>query len=387
MAKRFSVICFSILFICLMGKFTVAKGNPGYRTDVLEQGNTGGWEQSSKTFDDEWTIAQSETVRVDIWIHDIPEPLITAGFFIEFDTSSVQIERVEVYDGENDPWDSGMTSVVADPSGPGSYLVTVGDLSSTVPDSESDIIIARMLFQLTSPDDASITINPVPGFDTVVGDSGEVYDFEMVLHTITLHPARGVTTDCDDGISCTVDSFSPEDQCLNIPDDSLCDDGLFCNGTETCNTLTGCQPGSNPCAPLGCDEETDECVSADDQCPPGESCDEDDPVSPGDDLSLSFRLIPQVHLRSHWIPLPLFMFIFSEDEDTRFDSTTTVAFSGGDSVATPVRLVLSEKLVFVFSLIRAAGLGSSGTTEVDLTVETSTGAGTGVIQIITLPFF
>jgi hypothetical protein len=376
MIKRFSVICFSILFIGLMGKFTVAQGSPGYRADVLEQGNAGGWEQSSKTFDDKWTIAQSETVTVDIWIHDIPEPLITAGFFIEFDASSAQIERVEIYDGGNDPWDSGMTSVVADPSGPGSYLVTVGDLSSIVPDSESDIIIAQVLFQSTSPDDASITIKPVPGFDTVVGDSAGVYDSEIVPHTITLHPTGGVTPDCDDGIACTVDSSGPDDQCSNIPDDRLCDDGLFCNGTETCDPSSGCRPANDPCdTPGECDEETDECISP------------DDPIPPEGDLPLSFRLIPQAHLRSHWIPLPLFMFIVSEDEETRFDNTTTVALSDEDIVTSPVTLVLSEKLVYVFSLIRTAGLGSGGITEVDANVATAEGEGTEMLNIITLPFF
>ena len=36
--------------------------------------------------------------------------------------------------------------------------------------------------------------------------------------------------------------------------DADCDDGIFCNGTETC-VASVCQPGTDPCAPLGCDEE------------------------------------------------------------------------------------------------------------------------------------
>ena len=103
--------------------------------------------------------------------------------------------------------------------------------------------------------------------------------------------------------------------------------------------------------------------------------------------ALSFRLIPQAHLRSHWIPLPLFMFIVSEDEETRFDETTTVAFAGEDIVTSPVTLVLSEKLVYVFSLIRAAGLGSGGIAEVAATVVTAEGEETEILHIITLPFF
>ena len=81
--------------------------------------------------------------------------------------------------------------------------------------------------------------------------------------SITLHPTGGVTTDCDDGIACTIDSSGPDDQCSNIPDDALCDDGLFCNGTETCDLLSGCQRGSDPCdTPDECDEETDECINS-----------------------------------------------------------------------------------------------------------------------------
>src|SRR5439155_941916 len=42
--------------------------------------------------------------------------------------------------------------------------------------------------------------------------------------------------------------------------DALCDDGVFCNGAETCGGATGCQPGTppscddgNPCTTDACD--------------------------------------------------------------------------------------------------------------------------------------
>ncbi|MGB2986143.1 MAG: right-handed parallel beta-helix repeat-containing protein, partial [Phycisphaerae bacterium] len=39
------------------------------------------------------------------------------------------------------------------------------------------------------------------------------------------------------------------------------DDGLFCNGAETCDPFAGCQAGSNPCQPGEvCNEATDACV-------------------------------------------------------------------------------------------------------------------------------
>jgi hypothetical protein len=42
---------------------------------------------------------------------------------------------------------------------------------------------------------------------------------------------------------------------------SQCDDGLFCNGAETCNAGS-CQAGTDPCAPLSCNEATDTCFVA-----------------------------------------------------------------------------------------------------------------------------
>jgi len=41
---------------------------------------------------------------------------------------------------------------------------------------------------------------------------------------------------------------------------STCDDGVFCNGLETFDGLT-CQPGTDPCAPLACDEVNDTCFA------------------------------------------------------------------------------------------------------------------------------
>ncbi len=383
MHKQFYVICCCLLSIALMGNFTVSHGAPSYRIDVLEQGNPGGWEESLKTFDDETTIAQSETVGMDIWLGDVAEPLITAGFWMEFDASQMDIISTDVY---SQPWDSGMSQTVENPQGPGSYMVTLGNLSSASPDGEDDIILAKVMFQCTSFDDVTVTLATIPNFDTVVGDSTGVYDSEIAPHTINFYPTGGGPAVCDDGIACTIDSSGPDGQCVNIPDDSLCDDGLFCNGTETCDPLSGCQAGSDFCNPQEeCDEETDECIPTDGPCIP--PCNGEDPIPPEDVLPLSLRLIPQMHLRSHWMPLPLFMFIFNEDEGITFDKTTTVGFSGEGIVTTPVTFVLSKKLLYVFSLIKAAEFGSRGITEVEITVTTDEGGSTEMLQIITLPFF
>jgi hypothetical protein len=67
---------------------------------------------------------------------------------------------------------------------------------------------------------------------------------------------------CDDGVACTIDTCDEvADTCANTPDDSLCDDGLFCTGIEFCDPVLDCQAGTDPCFPLVCDEVGDLCES------------------------------------------------------------------------------------------------------------------------------
>ncbi len=77
--------------------------------------------------------------------------------------------------------------------------------------------------------------------------------------------------------------------------DADCDDGVFCNGAESCDTMYYvCEPSFEPACPENdglfcngeeaCDEEKDKCV-ADPPCDEGQECNEDldqciDPVEP-----------------------------------------------------------------------------------------------------------
>jgi carboxypeptidase T len=84
-----------------------------------------------------------------------------------------------------------------------------------------------------------------------------------------------VNVSCDDSIACTTDSCNETtDTCDNIPDDGDCDDGVFCNGAETCDTQLGCQSGSDPCPGQSCDETGDVCVDCleDGNCDDGLYC-------------------------------------------------------------------------------------------------------------------
>ena len=101
---------------------------------------------------------------------------------------------------------------------------------------------------------------------------------------------EGTAPDCSDGVGCTDDSCNDyTDTCDRVPDDGLCDDGLWCNGAETCDEAADCQAGTAPdcadtvgCTVDSCNEETDTCDHAPDDglcddelwCNGAETCDE-----------------------------------------------------------------------------------------------------------------
>ena len=93
----------------------------------------------------------------------------------------------------------------------------------------------------------------------------------------------GTPVSCDDGVSCTVDSCDEgTDSCGSTADDGLCDNGLFCDGAETCDAVLDCQAGTAPncndgvdCTVDSCNEGTDSCDNATDDlfCSNGLFCD------------------------------------------------------------------------------------------------------------------
>ena len=63
------------------------------------------------------------------------------------------------------------------------------------------------------------------------------------------------------------------DACVDCQDNSDCDDGAFCNGSESC-VNGSCQAGDDPCPGQFCDEANDACVDCQDNsdCDDGEFC-------------------------------------------------------------------------------------------------------------------
>ena len=93
----------------------------------------------------------------------------------------------------------------------------------------------------------------------------------------------GAVRDCNDYVGCTGDSCNEEtDQCDHTPDNGFCDNGLWCDGVETCDTVSDCQEGQAPdcndnvsCTDDSCDEVGDACVNQanDANCDNGLWCD------------------------------------------------------------------------------------------------------------------
>ena len=149
-------------------------------TDFLEAGNKGGM-SGLKTFDGEWVLGVGDTVEVDVWICGVPEPLLTVGFWTLYDASLLGVENAAAFDNVDlpGPWDYLMTRKAPNPRGPG-YLFACGNLSGTLPDGCNDVLIARLTFGCTSPGNTLMVFNTIPGFDSVVGFSGKLYDSEFV---------------------------------------------------------------------------------------------------------------------------------------------------------------------------------------------------------------
>ncbi len=83
----------------------------------------------------------------------------------------------------------------------------------------------------------------------------------------TLHDAciqgecRGAGSPCNDGVNCTNDICEEStDSCRFEPDDTVCLDGLYCNGEEFCDVSNGCLNGTAPDVDDGIDCTEDQCL-------------------------------------------------------------------------------------------------------------------------------
>jgi hypothetical protein len=67
-----------------------------------------------------------------------------------------------------------------------------------------------------------------------------------------------VPADCDDSNACTDDRCTV-DGCENTNSTAACDDGVFCNGADSCAAGACSVHGGDPCGTLTCNEATSSC--------------------------------------------------------------------------------------------------------------------------------
>lgn len=292
-----SIIFFISLLIFIMPSLSFADH---FLNDFLEPENPGGWSGSLKTWDEELVLNVGEEIYLDVWVN-IYCPLIYGSIWIVFEPDAISLLDVQVYDGElPGPWDSEFTGEVQDPSGPGTYMVTVGNFTPVQQDPDSDIILGRVHLRYEGGD-TQISFSPMPSFSSFHCVGGSV-PWWISPNTVTILQ-RNCTTDgdCNDGLWCTENDFcgngacrhtirdcsGPGDQCNDgvcsetldscvkqpKPDGVACEDGLYCNGDDTCSG-GGCSiHAGDPCSfcfsyGCSCDEFRNFCTgcSGDSEC-------------------------------------------------------------------------------------------------------------------------
>jgi len=257
--KKLSVICTFLLVFSLIASQTLAIQ---YCKDVLEEGNPGGWAvpPGLKTFDDEYTVSAGDTFEIDIWINDAPGGATLGGFWLDFTDSTDKIAYLGcgryLNDGSeagNGPWDPTSGNVVNEPDGTGTLMVTVGLLAGAgaMPDTDGDIIIAKVTFECIVAGEATIAVNSIPVFDTwapnsIWPETAADEEAQIPANTLTFQECS-VNEDCEDDLWCNGDESCVDGACV-AGTEQCPDDGLWCNGDEECDeTNKQCIPGEPRC--------------------------------------------------------------------------------------------------------------------------------------------
>ena len=237
--KKLSIMCALVWVVSLTAGSVFAVQ---YCKDYLEDGNPGGWTESSKTFEEGISLKVNDAVLVDVWINDLrpdvngqPDWVISGAFEASW-SSNVTVVNVTPYDKENGgPWDPDMTNVDFT-VGSNAVNVIVGQLACVPQDAGGDVLLAKIEIKKVGEGTGTITFIPIPGFNAFVScvDS-HTYDPEISANSFTIN-GGGCETNGD------------------------CDDGLYCNGDEICAEGI-CQGGTDPCLNQTCNEDTNSCES------------------------------------------------------------------------------------------------------------------------------
>ncbi len=124
-------------------------------------------------------------------------------------------------------------------------------------------------------------------------DDGLFCNGQEAVDEVTGVCLPGTAPVLDDGVACTEDLCDEQlDSIVHVADHSLCDNGLFCDGAEFCDPINDCQPGIAPviddgvgCTDDSCDDVNNVVVNAPNNslCDNGVFCDGAEICSPTQD--------------------------------------------------------------------------------------------------------
>ena len=132
--------------------------------DILEPGNPGGWENSLKTWDMEYSMNVGDTVEFDVWLGDTGGGFWEGSYFATYDPSQLSMFDVEAYDGVSFPGPWPPDRIYIFPNGPEAYYVDlISVLAECVqPDSDGHMILTRGWLKSEACGDTTVTFHDIP---------------------------------------------------------------------------------------------------------------------------------------------------------------------------------------------------------------------------------
>jgi parallel beta-helix repeat protein len=213
------------------------------------------------------------SVALKIWLDGYACPpsdkLFGGQLYFQYNPAKIQVNENNSYPNDNahaGPFDSGLSGLSLQE--PGVYNLIVSNFNY-VTVTGNKILLGQIEIQCLDAGSLPIRAANDIGFGSYT--DGYISDCDLLpqlpddaVATIIQPECQG-SNDCNDGNPCTSDSCV-NNECVfqAVPDGTSCDDGLFCNGTDTCQS-GACMAGPLPCSDDG-NPCTDDCVETTDSC-------------------------------------------------------------------------------------------------------------------------
>jgi len=393
-----------IIFVCLLVTLAASPVYAllSYEIDVGQDGifETGG----------SINLNVSESITIDIYVSGYyctatgcggcgtNDQLFGTQNYVLLDESKVTVDDSFPYDTDNGgPWDPSFCAFSRNEENV-YYLVTGSFNYVTVAGGRQKLGTATLTC-VSGGASTLVVANDLTSLGYAVYNDGFIancnldneYPADAVL---TVNPGCETDENCNDNNPCTSDSCNTQsNECVHTPveEGTACDDGMFCNGIDTCSAAGICIHPGNPCPDdslfcngnEGCDEVSDTCIHAGNPCPSETPvCLENTDACESVVIPATLQLTPEAWYQSRWVSLIKFLKI--EGSNTYFDrSVTEVRFSPDNAVIMLPR-VIDATTINCIGLLMPRWWAKVDSIEV--TVTTGTEEATATMDITLLPF-